>query len=159
MFPFIVIKKLRCSCQFSGGLLMKSLKYRCIIFPLLLLLAGCASEGQRLMQEGASPEYAQGFDDGCASGKKSAGDMFSQFHKNVRAYQQNSDYRQGWNDGHEECEEEWLSNYRQQELSIKQQRAYDEHKWLQKKEDSNMVNDALPNLTPEQIKALNTLGN
>ncbi len=124
----------------------------------LFFLAGCASEGQRLMQEGASAEYAQGYDDGCSSGKKAAGDMFAQFHKNVRAYQTNTDYRQGWNDGHEECKSEWMSSYRQQELGIQQQRAYDEHKWLENQEKRDAAKDAMPNLTKEQIDTLNKLG-
>ncbi len=129
------------------------------IFCLLpVLLLGCGSEGRRLMQEGASPEYAQGFDDGCASGKKSAGDMFSQFHKNVQAYRQTDDYRQGWDDGHDECKSEWLSNYRQQKLGIERQRAYDEHKWLKDRRNHDMVHDALPDLTPQQIRDLNKLG-
>ncbi len=121
----------------------------------LLLLGGCGpSQGQRLVQEGASAEYGQGFDDGCASGKKSAGDMFSQFHKNVALYQHNQDYRQGWNDGHEECRSEWLSQYRQQELSIEQQKAYDEHRWLEKQD----ARQSVPRLTREQIDTLNKLG-
>ena len=131
------------------------LAFACLLS--VLFLAGCASEGQRLMQEGASAEYAQGYDDGCSSGKKSAGDMFAQFHKNVRAYQSNSDYRQGWNDGHEECKSEWLSSYRQQELGIQRQRAYDEHKWMENQEKRDMVRDAMPNLTKEQIETLNKL--
>ncbi|MFP7756372.1 hypothetical protein ACLG6S_17280 [Thermodesulfobacteriota bacterium B35] len=121
----------------------------------LLLLNGCGpSQGQRLVSEGASREYGQGYDDGCASGRKSAGDMFSQFHKNVRLYRQNADYRQGWDDGHDECRNEWLSNYRQQELGIERQRAYDEHEWLEKQK----VRDAVPELTREQIDTLNKLG-
>ena len=125
---------------------------------LLLLLNGCASEGQRLMNEGASPAYAQGYDDGCASGKKSAGDMFAQFHKNIRLYQQNSDYRQGWNDGHEECRGEQLSSMRQMELGIEQQRALDEHERIKHLNDRDMARDALPDLSPQEIQDLNKLG-
>jgi hypothetical protein len=123
-----------------------------------LFFTGCASEGERLMREGASPEYAKGYDDGCSSGKKAAGDMFSQFHKNIRAYQANGDYRQGWNDGHEECKSEWMSHYRQQEISIQQQRAHDEHKWLENQDKKDMVKDAMPTLTKEQLENLNKLG-
>ncbi len=126
---------------------------------IVLLLAGCGpTDGQRLMQEGASPEYAQGFDDGCSSGKKAAGDMFSQFHKNVQAYRSTSDYRLGWDDGHEECKSEWLNNYRQQELGIERQRAYDEHQRLEKMNDRDMARDAMPDLSQKEIDQLNTLG-
>ncbi len=124
----------------------------------VLLITGCGpTDGQRLMQEGASPEYAQGFDDGCSSGKKAAGDMFSQFHKNIQAYRSTADYRQGWDDGHEECRSEWLSNYRQQELGIERQRAYDEHQRLEKMNDRDMARDAMPDLSQKEIDQLNTL--
>ncbi len=129
-----------------------------ILGGILLIQTGCGpSQGQRLVQEGASTEYGQGFDDGCSSGKKAAGDMFSQFHKNVRLYQQDTDYRQGWNDGHEECLNEWRSMERQQDLGIKQQRALNEQKWLEKKEEEDRARQALPKLNREQIDILNTL--
>lgn len=109
------------------------------------------------MNEGASPAYAQGFDDGCSSGKKSAGDLFSQFHKNVQAFQHNQDYRQGWNDGHEECRNEWLSMNRQQQLSIEEQRAADEHSLIKSmKNDNNQ--QYLPKLSPKEIEELKRLG-
>ncbi len=126
---------------------------------LMFMFSGCGpTDGQRLMQEGASPEYAQGFDDGCSSGKKAAGDMFSLFHKNVQAYRSTPDYRQGWDDGHEECKSEWLSNYRQQQLGIERQRAYDEHQRLEKMNDRDMVRDAMPDLSRKEIDQLKTLG-
>ncbi len=125
---------------------------------ILVVLASCVTEGQRLMNEGASPAYGQGFDDGCDSGKKSAGDMFSQFHKNVQQYQHNPDYQQGWDDGHEECQNEWISMNRQQQLSIEQQRANDEHKFIENMNDRQMVRDSMPVLTPEELRKLNTLG-
>jgi hypothetical protein len=121
------------------------------------LLTSCATEGQRLMNEGASPAYAQGFDDGCSSGKKSAGDMFSQFHKNVQEFQHNQDYRQGWNDGHEECRNEWLSMNRQQRLSIEEQRAADEHSLIKSMEKDNNQ-QYLPKLSPKEIEELKRLG-
>ncbi len=117
-------------------------------------LFSCASEGQRLLKEGASPAYAQGYDDGCSSGKRSAGDMFSQFHKNVRLFQQNQDYRQGWNDGHEECRNEWRSMDRERKLYIEQQRANDEHSLIENMKKQPYV----PKLSPRQIEELNRLG-
>ncbi len=84
--------------------------------------------------------------------------MFSQFHKNVQQYQHNPDYQQGWNDGHEECQNEWISMNRQQQLSIEQQRANDEHKFIENMNDRQMVRDSMPVLTPEEIRKLKTLG-
>ena len=122
-----------------------------------LLLTSCGTEGQRLMAEGASPSYAQGFDDGCSSGKKSAGDMFAQFHKDIRQFQSSQDYRQGWNDGHEECRNEWLSMSRQQELGIEQQRAADEHSLIKNMEQNN-DQEYLPHLSPRELEELRRLG-
>jgi hypothetical protein len=103
------------------------------------------------MNEGASPAYAQGFDDGCDSGKKSAGDMFAQFHKNVQQFQHNQDYTLGWNDGHEE----WNSMNRQQRLAIEQQRAADEHSLIEDMKDDNQR--YVPRLSPAEIEELNSL--
>ena len=126
---------------------------------LTILLGGCAgSEGQRLMREGASPAYAQGFDDGCSSGKRAGGDMFAQFHKNVRAFQMDPDYRQGWNDGNAECRSEEISNLRQQEMGIEQERAMEEYRRNERLEERDMVRDAMPELTPQQIHDLRNLG-
>jgi hypothetical protein len=137
-----------------------SLKRTLLVFAcvgIAALLTSCATEGQRLMNEGASPAYAQGFDDGCSSGKKSAGDMFSQFHKNVQEFRSNQDYRQGWNDGHEECRNEWLSMNRQRQLSIEEQRAADEHSLIKSMEKDNNQ-QYLPKLTPKEIEELKRLG-
>ena len=140
-------------------ILQNNLSFLFILTVTGVLLTGCGpTEGQRLLQEGASPAYAQGYDDGCSSGKKAGGNMFSQFHKNVHQYQGNGDYSQGWNDGHEECRSEQISSMRQQELAIEQQRAMDEHRWTEQQEDRDMARDAMPDLSPQQIHDLQTLG-
>ncbi len=140
-------------------MVQKSLIFFFILTTAGVLLTGCGgTEGQRLMQEGASPAYARGYDDGCSSGKKAAGDMFAQFHKNVREYQENSDYRQGWDDGHEECRSEGMSNMQEQEMAIEQERAMDEHKRMEQMEESDMARDAMPDLSPQQLRDLNKLG-
>ncbi len=83
--------------------------------------------------------------------------MFAQFHKNVQQYQQSMDYRQGWNDGHEECKSEWLSMNRQQSLAIEQQRAADEHSLIESiKVDNNQR--YVPDLSTREIQELNQLG-
>ncbi len=122
-------------------------------------LTGCGgTAAQRLIQEGASPAYAQGFDDGCSSGKKAAGDIFSQFHKNVSEYQHNSDYHMGWNDGHEECHNEGISSIQQQQLAIEHERAFNEHKRDEQMQYQDMVRNAVPDLNQEEIDTLNKLG-
>jgi len=39
----------------------------------LFIFTGCASQKEQLIKQGASPAYAQGFEDGCHSGKKAGG--------------------------------------------------------------------------------------
>ncbi len=132
-------------------------------FPILVciaasaILTSCVSEGQRMMNEGASPAYGSGYDAGCESGKKAGGDMFAQFHKNVQQYQHSQDYRQGWDDGHDECKSEWMSMQRQQGLAIEQQRANDEHSLIEsmKQDDAQQY---IPKLNAEEIRELNKLG-
>jgi hypothetical protein len=122
-----------------------------------IFLSSCVSEGQRMINEGASPAYGQGYDDGCNSGKKAAGDMFSQFHKNVRQYQHSQDYRQGWDDGHNECKSEWISMNRQQGLAIEQQRAADEHSLIENMKQDN-AQQYVPKLNAREVQELNKLG-
>jgi hypothetical protein len=122
-----------------------------------VMLTSCVSEGQRMINEGASPAYGSGYDAGCESGQKAAGDMFSQFHKNVHQYQHSYDYRQGWDDGHEECKSEWVSMNRQQSLAIEQQRATDEHSLI---EDMKLDNaqQYIPRLSDQELREINKLG-
>ncbi len=110
-----------------------------------------------MMNEGASPAYGSGYDAGCESGKKAAGDMFAQFHKNVQQYQHNMDYRQGWDDGHEECKSEWVSMNRQQGLAIEQQRAADEHSLIENMKQNNNQ-QYVSRLNSQEIQELNKLG-
>ena len=121
------------------------------------ILTSCISEGQRMMNEGASPAYGSGYDSGCESGKKAAGDMFAQFHKNTQQYQHSMDYRQGWDDGHEECKSEWVSMNRQQGLAIEQQRANDEHSLIEDMKKNN-AQQYVPRLSSEELLEINQLG-
>ena len=140
-------KDVRPSCLLAG-----------VVLGSALMMNGCASEGERLMREGASPAYARGYDDGCSSGKKAAGDMFSQFHKNVRLYKQDEEYRMGWNDGRQECLSERQGMQRNRALSLEAERVYDEHRRTEKMLDSDsMARDAMPVLSPEQLEELRRL--
>jgi len=79
----------------------------------LLAFNGCASTSENMMQQGYGPNYSHGYEDGCKSGRKAGGSMFDQFTKNVRLYDSNNKYREGWNDGFKVCkgeEKEMLHN-------------------------------------------------
>jgi hypothetical protein len=67
---------------------------------------GCASTAENMRAQGYGPDYSQGYGDGCDSGKKAGGSMFDQFKKDVRKYDNNYKYREGWEDGYKECKSE-----------------------------------------------------
>ena len=86
----------------------------------VLLLAGCQSTHQQLLDQGYPPAYADGFQDGCGSGRQAAGVMAGEFRKNVPRYLHERQYETGWDDGFRQCQA-----MRQSE---DQQRYYDRHR-------------------------------
>ena len=87
-----------------------------------LLMAGCASTRDTLVQRGYPPGYAQGFDDGCHSGRKAGGSMFDQFEKDGWRFDRDRDYATGWSDGFRQCESQQENAMRQSRMVIEQQR-------------------------------------
>ena len=101
-----------------------------------LLLAGCVSQRDTMIQQGYPLSYADGFDDGCHSGKKAGGSMFDQFKKDVRRFQADKQYAQGWADGFRQCETEQEALERQIRMGMEQQRLLEEKKhndWEEKR--------------------------
>jgi len=94
----------------------------------LLMISGCISQKESMIQQGYPLPYADGFDDGCHSGKKAGGNMFDQFKKDVRRFQQENQYAQGWSDGFRQCETEEESMQRQIRMSMEQQQLMEEKK-------------------------------
>ena len=88
----------------------------CAVIGLLLLLTGCESTHEHLIAEGYSPAFADGFDDGCSSGRQAAGVISGQFKKNVPRYLKDAHYAEGWSDGFRQCkamrESEERNDYR-----------------------------------------------
>ena len=66
-------------------------------------LAGCGSVEETMLDRGFPPAYAEGYADGCASGKEAAGGLFAEARKDERRYDSDSQYTRGWNEGFEEC--------------------------------------------------------
>jgi len=87
-----------------------------------LLFTGCASQSQTMVQEGYPVAYAQGFEDGCASGKQAGGSMFDRFKKDVNRFGSDRKYSQGWSDGFRQCEREEEALERQVRMNMEQQR-------------------------------------
>ena len=86
-----------------------------------IFCTGCASDREMMLQQGYPPAYADGYSDGCSSGKKAAGSMFDQFKKDVNRFQADSQYTQGWNDGFKVCEKQWENMQKQNDSALRQQ--------------------------------------
>jgi hypothetical protein len=69
-----------------------------------LALAACTSTRGALIAQGFSPAYAEGYDDGCTSGKAAAGSTFHSARKDAGRYAADSQYGQGWDAGFARCE-------------------------------------------------------
>lgn len=71
----------------------------------LLLLVGCQSAREQMLQDGYPPAYADGFQDGCSSGREAAELTVGRFRKNVPRYLAERQYETGWDDGFRQCED------------------------------------------------------
>ncbi len=87
---------------------MKHTKTVTLTVAVLLAIGftGCASTAENMRAQGYGPDYSQGYGDGCDSGRKAGGSMFDQFKKDVRRYDSNHKYKEGWDDGYKECKSE-----------------------------------------------------
>ncbi|WDY57337.1 hypothetical protein [Pseudomonas sp. PSKL.D1] len=70
----------------------------------VLLLAGCQTTHEQMLNQGYPPAYADGFQDGCSSGRQAAAMMAGDFRKNVPRYLQDRQYESGWDDGFRQCQ-------------------------------------------------------
>ena len=77
------------------------MKFGFIIF-VALVFSGCQSEKERMIKEGYPAQYAQGYEDGCSTGRGMAGG-YGNMEKKIRLYDSNKDYFRGWNEGKEMC--------------------------------------------------------
>ncbi|MCP8463904.1 hypothetical protein NK553_08110 [Pseudomonas sp. ZM23] len=84
----------------------------CILI-LFAALAGCETTHQTLIAQGYPPAYADGFDDGCGSGRQAAGAITGEFRKNVSRYLDDRQYTLGWDDGFQQCQTQYVSRERQ----------------------------------------------
>ncbi|MGV2465744.1 UNVERIFIED_CONTAM: hypothetical protein QO022_45345, partial [Pseudomonas aeruginosa] len=86
---------------------MSSSRLGVLVLALILLtatlLGGCESTHQYLLAKGYPPAYADGFDDGCGSGRQAAGSISGEFRKDVPRYLREAIYASGWGDGFEQC--------------------------------------------------------
>lgn len=69
-----------------------------------MLLSGCETTHEQMLGQGFPPAYADGFEDGCSSGRQAAGVPAGDFRKNVPRYLQERQYESGWDDGFRQCQ-------------------------------------------------------
>ena len=121
---------------------------------LALGLGGCTTEQDRMAKEGYPPAYIQGYDDGCHSGKHAGGNMFEHMKKDVRRYDSDRQYAEGWDDGYETCEKEAEAMDRANQRSIEQQRIYQEEHHSRHDGTSDMARDALKGIDTRGLENL-----
>jgi hypothetical protein len=79
--------------------------WRCAgVLSLLMLITGCQTTHEDLIAKGYPPAFADGFDDGCSSGRQAAGAITGEFRKNVPRYLKDKNYAEGWSDGFRQCQ-------------------------------------------------------
>lgn len=79
--------------------------WRCaVVLGLLVSCAGCQSTHDDLLAKGYPPAFADGFDDGCSSGRQAAGAITGEFRKDVPRYLKDPLYAEGWSDGLHQCQ-------------------------------------------------------
>ena len=88
----------------------------------LTVLGGCVSQKESLINKGAPLSYADGFDDGCDSGKKAGSSRFQKFKKDSGRFVSNPPYAQGWSDGFRQCETALESVQRETRMAMERQR-------------------------------------
>ena len=120
----------------------------------LLLLSGCVSQKENMIKEGYPLAYAEGFDDGCHSGNKAGGSLFDQFKKDVRRFEADSQYAQGWSDGFRQCESEQEAIQRQTRMAMQQQQLMEQRKQNKLQEQYHLEREALKGVDTSNFKYL-----
>ena len=80
--------------------------YRIIALGLLLTVAACGTTDSAMQQQGRSESYITGFHDGRHSGLKEAGNNYEHYIKDVKRFESDADYREGWLAGEAEGKQE-----------------------------------------------------
>ncbi len=112
-----------------------------------VILTACASERDLLLEQGYPVAYADGFEDGCHSGKKAGGALFEDFKKDVNRFEADSKYAQGWSDGFRQCESEQEAMDRQMRMALEIQQMEEARK-------DRIGRDALKGIDTSGLKGL-----
>ena len=125
-----------------------------LLISCLVLLSGCATQKEIMIKKGYPLAYADGFDDGCHSGKKAGGSYFDQFKKEVNRFESDNQYAQGWSDGFRQCESEQEAIQRQIRMSIEQQELTEQRKNNQLLKQRHLEHEVLKGVDTESLKNL-----
>lgn len=133
---------------------MSSLSIRIAGLLLIGATAGCATSTDTMVQQGYPRAYAEGFDDGCHSGRKAGGSLFDQFKKDVRRFESDRDYALGWSDAFRQCESEQEAAARQARMSMQQQELRKLREQRQLDRDHALEREALKGIDTSGLKNL-----
>ena len=105
------------------------MKVRMLSIAMVLFLSGCAvtvrpkavatsqevlqNKRAQLMTKGNSIDFADGYIDGCSSGKRAIGEKRYQAIKDPVRYKLHSGYSRGWERGYYECRDESINKLQQ----------------------------------------------
>ncbi|MBL0702338.1 MAG: hypothetical protein JJV91_02535 [Desulfosarcina sp.] len=119
-----------------------------------MLLSGCVSQKETMIKQGYPLSYAEGFDDGCHSGNKAGGSLFDQFKKDVRRFESDTKYAQGWSDGFRQCESQQEAIQRQTRMAIEQQKLSEQKKQNDLQEQYHLEREAVKGVDTSNFKYL-----
>jgi hypothetical protein len=71
-----------------------------------MALAACGSVKETVIKQGFPPAYADGYADGCSSGRAAAGGLFDATRKDTTRYGADLQYTKGWDNGFQQCRSE-----------------------------------------------------
>ena len=118
----------------------------------VLLTSGCVSQKESMVKQGYPLAYADGFEDGCHSGNKAGGSLFEQFKKDVRRFNADSQYAQGWSDAFRQCETEQESLQRQIRMGIEQQKLMEQKKHNDWVEDHHLGREVFGDIDGRELE-------
>ena len=121
---------------------------------LLSLISGCATQKEIMIKEGYPLSYAEGFDDGCHSGNKAGGSLFDQFKKDIREFESDKKYAQGWTDGFRQCESQQEASQRQTRIAIEQQKLSEQKKQTDIQKKYQLENELFKGVDTSNLKHL-----
>ncbi|MFF7706107.1 hypothetical protein [Pseudomonas sp. NPDC007930] len=88
-------------------------RYGCVL-ALMAALAGCQTAHDQMVQQGYPPAFADGYHDGCSSGRAAAASFSGNYSKDVNRYMGDKLYSGGWDDGFRQCQAQAVSRDQQE---------------------------------------------